>query len=149
MAAGGHIVVNKSAAQRAAQRARVRSLLNKTQTVSSWADKMSFTAETLLSDLDRCPHGRHMGDVCSGWRGPELFAGGCRGGVSLGNPLLPPGRIIGTNLSRGFMIRMPHDRNDRHDPRAWYVPLSPDNVEVYEEAVERALVRNIEDGLDG
>jgi hypothetical protein len=32
---------------------------------------------TFCSDLDRCEHGRHRGDVC----------GGCRGGVSLGNPL--------------------------------------------------------------
>lgn len=30
----------------------------------------------LVSDLDRCPHGRHKGDVCGGCNGP-----------SLGNPL--------------------------------------------------------------
>jgi hypothetical protein len=83
--------------------------------------KMNYTAETLLSDIDRCPHGRHAGDVCSGWRGPGEFDGGCRGGVSLGNPLLAPGTVIGTGIGGTFMIRVPLDRNDRHDPKAWYV----------------------------
>lgn len=39
-----------------------------------------------LSDLDRCPHGRHYGDTCAGHAGPGVFAGGCHGGTSLGNP---------------------------------------------------------------
>lgn len=46
-------------------------------------------AATTTADLDRCPHGRHRGDVCAGWRasnGPGIFTSGCRGGYSLGNP---------------------------------------------------------------
>lgn len=39
-----------------------------------------------LDDIDRCPHGRHQGDACAGWRGPGKFDGGCLDGVSLGNP---------------------------------------------------------------
>lgn len=129
--------------RRSAQDARIRSLLIKTQPTSNWADKMNFTAETLLSDLDRCPHGRHMGDVCSGWRGPGPYDGGCFRGVSSGNPLLPPGKIIGTSLSRSFMIRVPRDRNDRHDPRAWYLPMDGGGEAEYVQAVDLAI------GLDG
>jgi hypothetical protein len=50
----------------------------------------------LIRSLDRCPHGRHAGDDCAGWRGPGSFDRGCLGGRSLGNPYLhepPPGRI--------------------------------------------------------
>lgn len=52
------------------------------------------------SDLNRCPHGRHEGEVCAGWEGPGLYDGGCYGGYSLGNPwaLATSGRI-GTSLS--------------------------------------------------
>lgn len=112
--------------------------------------KMNFTFETLVSDLDRCPHGRHMGDVCGGWRGPGDYVGGCRGGTSLGNPLLPPGKIIGINYSTQFMIRVPSDRNDRHDARGWYIPcVGVFDGTVYEEAVAAALIRNVEDDLNG
>lgn len=48
-------------------------------------------AVTLLSDLDRCEHGRHVGDVCGG-------SSGCNG-PSHGNPFLEPGQRIGTTLS--------------------------------------------------
>lgn len=41
---------------------------------------------SVVSNLDRCPHGRHLGDACAGWRGPDRFTGGCQGGYSLGNP---------------------------------------------------------------
>lgn len=57
-------------------------------------------------DLDRCPHGRHAGDVCAGWRGPGDYDGGCRGGYSLGNPYLQPGQRIGTSL-HGAPIHAP------------------------------------------
>lgn len=101
---------------------------------------MNWTAETLLSDLDRCAHGRHMGDVCNG----------CPRQVSVGNALLPPGKIIGTSLGRNFMIKVPRDRNDRQDPRAWYVPIdTPAEIHEHEDAVGLAQSRNIHDDLDG
>jgi hypothetical protein len=53
-----------------------------------------------LDDLDRCPHGRHAGDACAGWTGPGEYDGGCEGGVSLGNPHLRPGQLIGYDISR-------------------------------------------------
>lgn len=103
--------------------------------------KMNYTAETLLSDLDRCPHGRHAGDVCGGWRGPDVYDGGCRGGVSLGNPLLKPGRVIGTSIGGRFLIRVPLDRNDRHDPKAWYLPRSEGNgPDDYDETLAITLI---------
>lgn len=78
----------------------------------------------LVSDLDRCPHGRHVGDSCAGWRGPGLYDGGCRGGLSLGNPLHRPGATIGVDYS-GNMIEMPEDRTDRVDPAKWIRPPRP------------------------
>jgi hypothetical protein len=59
----------------------------------------------LLRSLDRCPHGRHWGESCAGWRGPGAFDGGCLGGTSLGNPFLQSsadGRI-GTDV-HGYPI---------------------------------------------
>lgn len=106
--------------------------------------KMNYTAATLLSDLDRCPHGRHEGDTCYGWRGPGLYDGGCKGSVSLGNPLLKPGTVIGVDLYRMFVIRYPADRNDRHDPKAWYVPF-----DTYQKQYEAALANAVEQVLHG
>ncbi len=63
----------------------------------------------LLTDLDRCQHGRHQGDPC----GP---ADDCNG-TSAGNPHLRPGQVIGYGL-RGEQIVMP-DRDHKHDPAAW------------------------------
>jgi hypothetical protein len=63
----------------------------------------------ILTDLDRCQHGRHHGDPC----GP---ADACTG-TSAGNPHLPPGMVIGYGL-RGDHIVMP-DRAHKHDPAAW------------------------------
>jgi hypothetical protein len=117
--------------------------------MGDWRAKMNFNWETLVVDLDRCPHGRHMGDVCGGWRGPGPYDGGCFRGVSLGNPLLPVGKIIGTSLSRSFMIRVPSDRYDRVDARGWYIPLDGGLEAEYLEAVNLAVGRNGEDGLDG
>jgi hypothetical protein len=59
----------------------------------------------LIRSLDRCPHGRHIGETCAGYRGPGIYDGGCLGGRSLGNPHLQtaaPGRI-GTDV-HGFPI---------------------------------------------
>lgn len=55
--------------------------------------------KTSVSDLDRCPHGRHAGDPCAGWKGPGIFDRGCQGGVSIGNPWPEEGNDrIGTTL---------------------------------------------------
>ena len=58
----------------------------------------------MVSDLDRCEHGRHEGDVC----------GSC-GGPSVGNLLL--GDPIGFTMG-GKPYRMPPWR-ERFDPAAW------------------------------
>lgn len=41
----------------------------------------------ILSDLSRCSHGRHKGDICSNCGGP-----------SLGNPHAIPGSVIGYDI---------------------------------------------------
>ena len=74
----------------------------------------------VLTDLNRCPHGRHEGDTCAGWRGPDQYDGGCEGGYSLGNPHMRPGQVIGYGLY-GDLIVMP-DRKDINDPAAWWAP---------------------------
>lgn len=48
--------------------------------------------KNLLSDLDRCQHGRHEGDVCGGITG-------CNG-PSQGNPLLPQRGLLTETLHR-------------------------------------------------
>lgn len=60
----------------------------------------------VLVDLDRCEHGRHQGDVCSGCGGP-----------SRGNPHMPTGDVVGYDIS-GKPIVMP-DREHKHDASAW------------------------------
>lgn len=64
-------------------------------------NERSRLALKMAYDLDRCPHGRHEGDVCSGWRGPGLYDGGCRGGYSRGNPHIKTGQVFGYGIS-GF-----------------------------------------------
>lgn len=60
----------------------------------------------LVSDLDRCTHGRHEGNDCSSCGGP-----------SVGNLLLPTGTEVGRNLSgRPYVVPA---RRDRHHPEAW------------------------------
>ncbi len=72
----------------------------------------------ILSDLDRCPHGRHAGDTCSGYRPGEPMSG-CEGGRSLGNPYMPgPGERAGTDLG-GRPYRMPAHTESTGDPESW------------------------------
>lgn len=59
--------------------------------VNDEVHRIDSSARTLLSDLDRCEHGRHFGDVCGGERG-------CNG-PSKGNPFIRPGQRIGSTLS--------------------------------------------------
>lgn len=68
----------------------------------------------ILLDLDRCQHGRHQGDDCFG----------CDGGRSVGNPLLPPGTVIGYDIS-GRPYTVP-ERGDRHDPAMWRTEVCAD-----------------------
>lgn len=64
----------------------------------------------IVADLDRCPHGRHRGDVCSG-------AAGCDG-PSKGNPHLPaPGEVVGYDIG-GRPYVMPGFLKHT-DPAAW------------------------------
>jgi hypothetical protein len=74
----------------------------------------------VLTDLDRCPHGRHEGDDCAGWRGPDDYDGGCRGGRSLGNPHIRPGQVIGYGLYADLIV-VP-DRSGKNDPAGWRAP---------------------------
>ena len=72
-------------------------------------DRDTEKLAAILTDLDRCQHGRHQGDPC----GP---ADDCNG-TSAGNPHLRPGAVIGYDL-RAEPIVMP-DRDHKHDPAAW------------------------------
>lgn len=64
----------------------------------------------ILTDLNRCEHGRHEGDICSG-------VSGCNG-PSHGNPIAARnGRQIGYNIS-GRPLCIP-DRWKLNDPEAW------------------------------
>lgn len=75
----------------------------------------------ILVDLDRCPHGRHEGDTCSGWYGPGLYKGGCKGGLSLGNPNIgTAGATLGYSLYAEQYV-MPAV-GERHLPEKWSVP---------------------------
>lgn len=60
----------------------------------------------VLTDLDRCVHGRHEGDACADCGGP-----------SKGNHHLPGGTVIGYDV-HGKPIVMP-GREHKHDPGVW------------------------------
>lgn len=61
----------------------------------------------ICMDLDRCEHGRHEGDVCSG----------C-GGNSHGNPWRPKaGQRLGYTIDRKEII-IP-GRENKHEPAQW------------------------------
>ena len=52
----------------------------------------------MVADLSRCEHGRHRGDMCSHCGGP-----------SHGNLLLPPGMIVGHDISgRQYIVPSDH-----------------------------------------
>lgn len=56
--------------------------------------------QSFFSDLNRCEHGRHVGDVCSLGR-PDQH---CEGGVSLGNPVArghKPERVLVDGVEAG------------------------------------------------
>ncbi|WP_328439338.1 hypothetical protein OHA71_23660 [Streptomyces sp. NBC_00444] len=69
----------------------------------------------ILSDLDRCQHGRHEGDPC----------GSC-GGLSDGNPNVGPGRVIGHGVYGNPIVLPTRDR--KTDPAAWRHTTTKDNT---------------------
>ncbi|KIF66224.1 hypothetical protein HY68_36535 [Streptomyces sp. AcH 505] len=98
----------------AAALAGIDHALKRTQLIGTASAAMIPIEDTadlvkVLSDLDRCQHGRHQGDAC----GP---ADACTG-TSAGNPHIRPGQVIGYGL-RGDLIVMP-PRDSKHIPKAW------------------------------
>lgn len=82
----------------------------------------------IVLDLDRCQHGRHAADPCFG----------CPDG-NHGNPLLPPGTLIGTSL-HGRIVVPPNEQ--RYDPKAWIVPDSEELQDVARSAAHaQSLMR--------
>lgn len=77
--------------------------------------KANELARRIFYDLDRCEHGRHEGDVCSG-------KSGCNG-PSKGNPHIKEGDVIGYTLHGTHQIVVP-SAELRHVPEAWIVPRS-------------------------
>jgi hypothetical protein len=65
-------------------------------------------AFAVLTNLDRCQHGRHSVDSCLS----------CPGGQSAGNPHMRPGAIVGYDY-RGRVIAMPVSPADRVNPDKW------------------------------
>jgi hypothetical protein len=80
-------------------------------------DARAHALARILTDLDRCPHGRHRGDTCAGWE-PGRPASGCQGGRSLGNPHLTPGAPVGYDLG-GQPYTVPPVGASTSDPHAW------------------------------
>lgn len=83
-------------------KARAQQLEEEVRKLSKWAN--------IASDLDRCEHGRHEGDVCGG-------TSGCNG-PSVGNRLIGHGPI-GHTMNGSHIFSPP--RSVRHDPDAWLV----------------------------
>ncbi|MET9729727.1 hypothetical protein ABZZ79_03370 [Streptomyces sp. NPDC006458] len=69
-------------------------------------DRWVLRLLSVLSDLDRCEHGRHEGDPCES----------C-GGSSAGNPHVGPDRVIGYGRY-GTPLVLP-TRGSKTDPAAW------------------------------
>ena len=62
----------------------------------------------ILSNLDRCEHGRHHNDSCYS----------CRGSASKGNPFMPPGTQVGFDHG-GNPIIAPDWGKSVDDPESW------------------------------
>lgn len=114
--------------QARAELAEARAALARAEQTAGEARQQAEGWRRLVSDLDRCPHGRHEGDTCAGWRGPGLWDGGCRDGISMGNPLHGGGATIGIDYSSTRLIVVPEDRADRVKPDAWYQPRGDDEL---------------------
>ncbi|MFJ2007036.1 hypothetical protein [Streptomyces chartreusis] len=84
--------------------------------VAEAKDRWAYRLINILSDLDRCQHGRHEGDPC----------GSC-GGLSTGNPYPAPGRVIGHGVYGNPIVLPTRDR--KTDPAAWrHTTTAKDNT---------------------
>lgn len=76
-------------------------------------DERTAALARILTDLDRCPHGRHRIDSCLS----------CPGGQSLGNPHMRPGAVVGYDLGGEPYTAPWSDRPDplcsTSEPDAW------------------------------
>lgn len=76
-------------------------------------DARTAALARILTDLDRCPHGRHRIDSCLS----------CPGGQSLGNPHMRPGAVVGYDLGGEPYTAPWSDRPDplcsTSEPDAW------------------------------
>lgn len=102
----------------ALQYASSRQVLTEAREVDEDLLERYRAAYRILSDLDRCEHGRHSIDRC-------LM---CPGGQSTGNLCLPAfNQPIGHTV-HGAPIVMPDDSMQRSDPRYWIqVPAAVDD----------------------
>lgn len=72
-------------------------------------DKRLAGLAKILSDLDRCRHGRHRREPCYG----------CPDGLSIGNPHIPqPGKVVGYDIT-GATYVMPGVGESCGDPESW------------------------------
>jgi hypothetical protein len=87
-------------------------LLDARDRIARLEDSLNRAANlaSVLAELDRCDHGRHEGDICSGTKG-------CNG-PSEGNPRFKTGDRIGTSMLGRPIVMPPRGRRD--DPAAWY-----------------------------
>lgn len=82
---------------------------------------------SILSDLDRCEHGRHQKDRCFG----------CPNGWSTGNLLLPrPGEVVGHDLG-GRPYVVPTREQSFADPQAWR-PQTSDSTSTVKDSDDRS-----------
>jgi hypothetical protein len=89
-----------------------RELLDARDRIARLEDSLNRAANlaSVLAELDRCDHGRHEGDICSGTKG-------CNG-PSEGNPRFKTSDRIGTSMLGRPIVMPPRGRRD--DPAAWY-----------------------------
>lgn len=83
--------------------------------VSDRYDALKLDAYMLLSDLDRCMHGRHAKDTCFN----------CPGGWSAGNPHMRPGQVVGYDYC-GRPYRVPS--SGLYDRGKWLEEVSEDGA---------------------
>lgn len=76
---------------------------------------LTAAAHRMLTDLDRCMHGRHEGDRCFD----------CPGGASNGNPHIREGHVVGYSIDGKPYVMPP--RGQRHKAAAWLDERAPMN----------------------
>jgi len=94
----------------------------------------------ILGNLDRCQHGRHIGDPCAGYD-PSRPRSGCAGGYSNGNPFLVPGQPIGYDMYGGVYV-VPAFGESVMDPASWVSSTMPLGYEHPDDDPERRIGRD-------